>query len=135
MVLLKNDGKLLPLALKTKVALIGPNLNVTKEMLSIYASEGNQLVLTDSPWAAFTAGGAQIVATAAGCNDTKGDGQSDIDCMENSGFGAAIAAAKAADVVLFFGGIRPAAFTPKNASSDACQHALLLFSGVLNENM
>ena len=120
MCLLKNENGLLPLKLgTTKVALIGPNLNVTTEMLSIYASEGNQLVLEHSPWSAFKRGGAIITATAAGCNDTQGDGQSDIGCLEDSGFAAAEAAAKTADVVLLFVGLRPAAFTPKNASSDA----------------
>ena len=88
-------------------------------MLSIYASEGNQLVLDNSPWSAFTRGGAHITAAVPGCNDTLGDGQSDIGCLDDSGFAAAEAAAKAADVVLLFAGLRPAAFTPKNASSDA----------------
>ena len=120
MVLLKNEGGLLPLQLaKTKIAMIGPNLNVTNEMLSNYASEANQLVLLHSPWSAFTRGGAVVTAAVAGCNDTQGNGQSDIDCLEDSGFAEAEAAAKAVDVVLLFMGLRPAAFTPKNASSDA----------------
>ena len=91
----------------------------TLQMLSNYASEGNKLVLEHSPWSAFTRGGALITASVRGCNDTLGDGQSDIDCTEDSQFGAAEAAAKAADVVLLFMGIRPAAFTPKNPASDA----------------
>jgi beta-D-xylosidase 4 len=120
MTLLKNSGGLLPLALKsTSVALIGPQFNVTNEMLSIYASEGNQLVLEHSPWSAFKRGGARITASVRGCNDTLGDGQSDIDCMDDSQFAAAEAAAKGADVVILFLGIRPAAFTPKNPSSGA----------------
>jgi beta-D-xylosidase 4 len=120
MTLLKNTGSLLPLALNsTRVALIGPQFNVTTEMLSIYASESNQLVREHSPWSAFKRGGARITASVRGCNDTLGDGQSDIDCMEDSQFTAAAAAAKGADVVLLFLGIRPAAFTPKNASSGA----------------
>ena len=88
-------------------------------MLSIYASEDNQLVLEHSPWSAFKRGGAHITAAVSGCNDTQGDGQSDIGCLEDSGFAAAEAAARAADVVVLFVGLRPAAFTPKNASSDA----------------
>ncbi|KAJ7070004.1 beta-xylosidase [Mycena amicta] len=90
-VLLKNDGTL-PLAAGKKVAVIGPWGNATTQMQGNYAGIAPFLI---SPLAA---------AQTAGLSPTFAAGAA-IDTTDTSGFAAAIAAAQASDVILYFGGI------------------------------
>ena len=65
-VLLKNDGCLLPLAASAKVAFIGPHANSTQALLSNYFGR-NTLVDSHSPLQAAVAAGMHVTYTA-GCN-------------------------------------------------------------------
>jgi beta-D-xylosidase 4 len=92
MVLLKNDGTL-PLAPTIKkLALIGPWASATTAMQSNYAGPAPFLI---SPLAATQSAGF-AVTLEAGTQINSGD---------TSGFAAAVAAAQAADAVVFAGGI------------------------------
>ena len=67
--MLKNEGKLLPLDPKAKVAVLGPHYNSTVEFQSIYFGE-NKHVLRQSPLAAFKRRGVNVVGSAIGCDYT-----------------------------------------------------------------
>jgi len=95
-VVLKNEGKLLPLDPKAKVAVLGPHFNSTVEFQSIYFGE-NKHVLRQSPLAAFKRRGVNVVGSAMGCDYTW--------CNTTEGFPDAVAAAKAADVAVVFIGL------------------------------
>ena len=101
-VLLENKAvggsKLLPLS-KTKLAFVGPHADATQAMLSNYHSD-NELVNDHSPLAAAQKRWPSATIThAVGVNDTTSD--------DKSGFPAAVAAAKAADVAVVFVGLTP----------------------------
>ena len=66
MVLLRNDGGLLPFANTTALAFIGPHANATTAMQSNYAGQ-SQLVLSHSPLQAAAAMGLDVTY-ARGCN-------------------------------------------------------------------
>ena len=59
LVLLKNDGGLLPLSKGAKIAFIGPHANSTQSLLSNYHGD-NRLVNTNSPYAAAVAQGLHV---------------------------------------------------------------------------
>ncbi|KAF7297762.1 Glycoside hydrolase family 3 protein [Mycena kentingensis (nom. inval.)] len=89
--LLKNDGTL-PLAAGKSVAIIGPWANATNQMQGNYEGVAPFLI---SPLAAARAAGLTVnFAPGAAINSA-----------DTSGFAAAIAAAQASDVILYFGGI------------------------------
>ncbi|KAJ7679948.1 beta-xylosidase [Mycena rosella] len=91
-VLLKNDGTL-PLSKSVKkLAFVGPWANATTQMQGNYAGIAPFLI---SPFAA---------AQAAGFSATLTQG-TDIDSTDTSGFAAALAAAQAADAIVYAGGI------------------------------
>ena len=87
---------LLPLSPGTKVALIGPHFNATADLLSNYRGDNN-LVYDHSPLLAMARRG-KVVGHAMG------SGMSDPD---ESGFAAAVALAKGADVAVVFLGLHP----------------------------
>ncbi len=95
-VLLKNDGGILPLDSSKKIAAIGPHANATQDMLSIYRGT-NTLVNSHSPYQVMMKMGASVTY-AQGC---------DISCGSTDGFGDAVAAAKAADIAVVFVGLHP----------------------------
>eukprot|EP00041_Stephanoeca_diplocostata_P034273 m.1156162 g.1156162 ORF g.1156162 m.1156162 type:complete len:985 (+) comp24492_c0_seq2:78-3032(+) len=114
MVLLKNDGGVLPLTSQgagLKVALVGPHLNSTADLLTSLAYAGeNTLVLNNTIEAAFqrrakASGGAlEIVGAAEGCDIVVGCPEVDT---------AAITAAVAnADVVVALVGLHPSSGAP-----------------------
>ncbi|KAJ7089098.1 beta-xylosidase [Mycena epipterygia] len=91
-VLLKNDGTL-PLAKSIqKLAFVGPWANATTQMQGNYAGIAPFLI---SPFAA---------ARTAGFSATLTQG-TDINSTDTSGFAAALAAAQAADAIVYAGGI------------------------------
>jgi beta-D-xylosidase 4 len=94
LVLLKNNGVLpLPKAkTATKVAMIGPMANATTQMQGNYA--GVAPFLHSPLYAAQQAGFSVLYALGA-----------DVDSEDTSGFEAAVAAARDADVVVYVGGI------------------------------
>ena len=95
-VLLKNEGDLLPLKPGTNIAFIGPQANWTLPMLSDYEGQ-NKVVLEHSPYAA---------AVRAGLRVTLQNGTSDdLNSNDTSHIPAAVAAAKAADVAIVFVGL------------------------------
>jgi beta-D-xylosidase 4 len=108
MVLLKNEGGLLPLdpSKPLRIALIGPHLNSTADLLSSHGYAGqNKLVLQNTIEAAFqrriaaTNGRVQIVGMAIACDITMGCASADL---------AAVRAAVAqADVIIAFVGLHP----------------------------
>lgn len=109
MVLIKNDGGLLPLTspATTKVAFIGPHANSTQDLLSNYHG-ANLLVNTHSPFQSAARAGMQVTY-AKGCNicDVVPKGYPNMPCVpsqqtDTSGIAAAVAAAKAADVAVLF---------------------------------
>lgn len=110
-VLLKNEGAgagsppLLPLAAGAKVALIGPHLNATTDMLSNYRGDNN-LVYQHSPLLAMAQRGNVI-------GHAQGSALSDPD---ESGFAEAVALAQKADVAVVFLGLHPQWFdtVPQN---------------------
>ncbi|KAJ7505520.1 glycoside hydrolase family 3 protein [Mycena galericulata] len=92
LVLLKNDGTL-PLSKSVKkLAFVGPWANATNQMQGNYQGIAPFLI---SPFAA---------AKTAGFSATLAEGTA-INTTSTGGFAAAIAAAKAADVIVFAGGI------------------------------
>ena len=66
MVLLKNEGALLPLRKHMTVAVLGPHLNATQDMLSNYKGT-NVLVDEHSPLQGLLQHGAKVVGSAFGC--------------------------------------------------------------------
>jgi beta-D-xylosidase 4 len=125
-VLLKNDGALLPLPANTpgglKIALVGPHLNSTEDLLSGpgYAGE-NRLVGANKIEAAFRRRAA--ASTAGNSSDGSGDGSGitivgaalgcDIGTGCSSADVAAVAGAVAdADVVVAFVGLHPTSGAP-----------------------
>lgn len=112
MVLLTNKDQTLPLgghgagsddkgtrttAATPRVAMVGPHINSTTELLANYFGE-NLLVLKHSPLQAFQArSDVDVAAFAQGCELAGND---------TSGFNAALDAVDAADVVLMFLGLR-----------------------------
>jgi len=95
-ILLKNEGDLLPLAKEKRVAIIGPHANATRDMLSIYVGD-NTLVNSHSPYQAISNSGVKTtyaVGSALYGTDT-------------SGFAEAVGAAKDADVAIVFIGLHP----------------------------
>ena len=98
-VLLRNDKDLLPLPKGKRIAVIGPHADATQAMLSNYHGD-NELVNDHSPLAAAQKRWPSATIThAVGVNDTTSD--------DKSGFPAAVAAAKAADVAVVFVGLTP----------------------------
>ena len=96
MVLLSNKEGALPVAPHNRIALVGPHINSTTELLANYYGE-NLLVQSHSPLMAFQArSDVTVAAFAGGCalagNDT-------------SGFQAALEAVDKADTVLLFLGL------------------------------
>jgi beta-glucosidase-like glycosyl hydrolase len=102
-VLLKNDGNLLPLAIDTKVALIGPHLNATQDMLSNYHGT-NVLVDSNSPLQAFQRynNGANLVGYEAVCSILDG-----CSTLPPTNVAHAQALATQADVAIIFIGLHP----------------------------
>ena len=93
LVLLRNDGGLLPLAPGRRLALVGPHGNTTGELMGNYFEqrcEGGGFECVVSLLGALGAAG-ESAAYALGCATNGGDA---------SGFPAALAAAAAADTVL-----------------------------------
>eukprot|EP01088_Endostelium_zonatum_P004876 TRINITY_DN1623_c0_g1_i1.p1 TRINITY_DN1623_c0_g1~~TRINITY_DN1623_c0_g1_i1.p1 ORF type:complete len:758 (-),score=163.69 TRINITY_DN1623_c0_g1_i1:43-2316(-) len=99
--LLNNQNNVLPLTQRQKtVAVIGPHATSTGALLANYLGEickGNNYNCVTSPLAAIqNVNGADKTHYAKGC---------DINSLDRSGFAAAIAAAKASDVVILFMGL------------------------------
>ncbi|KAJ7045029.1 glycoside hydrolase family 3 protein [Mycena alexandri] len=92
MVLLKNSGNTLPLKAGLKIALIGPSANATVAMQGNYFGTPPFLI---SPMAG---------AIAAGYSVTFVPGTT-ISGTDSSGFAAAVAAAEAADAIVYAGGL------------------------------
>jgi len=128
---------LLPLQKEQTIALIGPHLNASLAMLSIYIG-GNELIFGNTPLLQLQARGARIVGSHLGCAVPKpppaaptpaptpdpqhrqpSEGLDDTTpCTDDSGFGAAAALAASADVAVVFVGLHPHGF-PSNQSTDA----------------
>eukprot|EP01052_Picozoa_sp_SAG31_P042543 SAG31_NODE_6788_length_1888_cov_1.050307_1_plen_223_part_10 len=113
MVLLKNDGNLLPLNAQQplRIALIGPHLNTTADLLSSHGYAGeNKLVSNNTIKAAFqryaTATGAKvkIVGAAIGCDIVMG--------CTNADLGSIKTAVATTDVILAFVGLHPSTGAP-----------------------
>jgi beta-D-xylosidase 4 len=92
MVLLKNSGNTLPLKAGLKIALIGPLVNATVAMQGNYFGNPPFLI---SPLAGAVAAGYSVTSVQGAT--TSG--------TDSSGFAAAVAAAKAADVIVYVGGL------------------------------
>ncbi len=116
MVLLKNDGSVLPLAINTsgplKVAIVGPHLNSTEDLLSSTGYAGqNKIVLNNTIRGAFerraakSAGGLEIVGVAGGCDIVTGCLTADFESVSN--------AVSKADVVVAFVGLHPSSGAPE----------------------
>jgi len=108
-VLLKNDG-VLPLGKGKKLAFIGPLANATQDMLSAPQYHGqNTLVNSHSPLQVAQRRGLEI-SYAVGCNvcDERPKGYPNFPCQikdgdaNRSGFAAAVAAAKDADIAVLY---------------------------------
>ena len=110
MVLLKNDNALLPLKPATKVAVIGPLAKATFDLNGTWSGlgTGSQTTPPVTVVDGLTAAGA-TVTYALGC---------DIESTDMSGFPAAVAAAKANDVVVFAAGESAAMSGEASARSD-----------------
>ncbi|KAJ7797551.1 glycoside hydrolase family 3 protein [Mycena olivaceomarginata] len=91
-VLLKNSGNTLPLKAGLKIALIGPLVNATVAMQGNYFGNPPFLI---SPLAGAVAAGYSVTSVQGAT--TSG--------TDSSGFAAAVAAAKAADVIVYVGGL------------------------------
>jgi len=102
MCLLKNDGKLLPLAKAkaTKLAFLGPHANSSTALLGNDYPPGNAPIYRQTPLVAAQRRGL-TVAYEPGCADG-------LSCATTTGFAAAVAAARAADVAIVFLGISSA---------------------------
>jgi xylan 1,4-beta-xylosidase len=94
-VLLKNTKNILPLSTSTKIALIGPWGNATNQMQGNYAGTAPFLI---SPFMGLKTAGFNVMFVP-------GTGISSNVTNSSQGFNAALAAAQAADVVIFAGGI------------------------------
>ncbi len=96
-VMLKNDERTLPLTKAIgKIALIGPMSDAPHEQLGTWSFDG-EASRTITPLKAFRAdSGAAKIIHAPGLDYSRDRSQ--------KGFGEAVAAAKQADVILFFGG-------------------------------
>jgi beta-glucosidase-like glycosyl hydrolase len=99
---------LLPLKVNTKVALLGPHLNSTQAMISIYHMDMNGIysVLAEkhSPLMSITAhSNSSIIGHEPGCTDG-------VACLDTSGFSRAAALAKSAEVAVIFLGAIPLLF-------------------------
>ena len=110
LVLLKNDGPVLPLASGIKIAFIGPHANATQDLLSNYHGD-NTLVNAHSPLAVARARGLDVTY-ARGCNicDVVPPGFPNNPCPPGQATNAtmvpaAAAAAAAADVAVVFVGL------------------------------
>ena len=90
---MKNDGTLPFSSRVRKLALIGPFANATTQMQASYSGVAPFLI---SPLQAAINAGFEVVAAALNSN---------VSSTDTSDFGAAIQAAKSADVVIFAGGI------------------------------
>ena len=110
LVLLKNAGGLLPLSPSSRLAFIGPNANDAGVMQSSYGGE-NVLVQEHTPW---------LAARAAGLNATLTRGCS-VNDLDTSGFPAAVAAARAADVAILVLGL-DFAFESEWGNGPDCQN-------------
>lgn len=102
MVLLKNEGGLLPLAATQSVALIGPHANATQIMLSNYYGE-NLVVQDNSPLQAFQRSHGARVLFEPAC-DLAADGCAS---LPPANLERAKQAAAEADVALVFVGLYP----------------------------
>lgn len=128
-VLLRNDASsaspngpgtaLLPLSLAKlagkSIAVVGPNADAAWVMLANYHGT-NSLAASHTPLRALqaavaAAGGAVNVSYAVGCVDGT-------PCNSTAGFGAAVAAAQGAAVVLFFGGLAPSLGGPQPGTQE-----------------
>jgi hypothetical protein len=96
MTLLRNEGGLLPISKSAKLAFVGPHANSTLDLLGNDYPPGNRAVFAESPLAAALRLNL-AVQYAPGCDD--------LNCANAGKFPAAVAAAKAADVVVVFLGI------------------------------
>jgi hypothetical protein len=120
MVLLQNKGGLLPLDSEQKVVMLGPHLNSTQALISIYHMDMDgvysKVVEEQSPLMALQRRGAAVAGHAPGCADG-------VACLDSGGFDEAVELAKQADVVpLLFVGLIPGHAempTPRNDSCDA----------------
>jgi len=101
-VLLKNDRHYLPLPPSdVSVAVIGPHSRTTTELLGAYANSDNRAVQNNTMLiGAQRRLGIKHVTWAQGCS-----GPQPLDCPDKSGFAAATAAAKKADIAVVFLGI------------------------------
>ena len=115
MVLLKNDGAVLPLRAdesgSLKIAIVGPHLNSTSDLLSSHGYAGeNKIVLGNTIRAAFerraaaSAGMLDIVGVAGGCDIVSGCQSADLASISQ--------AVAAADVVIAFVGLHPSTGAP-----------------------
>ena len=93
LVLLKNEGGLLPLRAGAKLAFIGPAADNAGMMASNYGGD-NHLINAHTPILAAQAAGLSVTLTH-GC---------DVNSADTSGFAAAVTAAQAADVAVLFVG-------------------------------
>jgi hypothetical protein len=101
MVLLKNEGRFLPLAANTKIAVLGPMASDPKRYLSSYAADeicfgGDHHCMTSIADAIAADNGAGSTTTADGC---------DVNSDDTSRFQEALDLAAAADVVVLAMGI------------------------------
>ena len=116
LILLKNDGAVLPLAPSARIAFIGPAADDAGIMASSYGGD-NELINSHTPWRAAQAAGLNATLTR-GCN---------INDLDGSGIAAAVAAAQAADVAVLFLGLRGGgypdeAFESEWGNGPACQN-------------
>ena len=98
---------LLPLAAGTKVALIGPHFNASDDLLSQYKGSNN-VVYRHTPLLSISKRG-NVVASAKGCGLWNAD---------QSGFPAAAAAARQAEVAVVFLGLHPQWFDGGHGDAD-----------------
>lgn len=95
-VLLKNEKRILPLAQKSKLAIIGPLADAAKEQLGTWIFDGNKQD-SKTPLSAFKdVLGAENTNYAPGLSYSRSESE--------AGFADALAAANKADVIIFFGG-------------------------------
>jgi len=123
MVLLKNEGGLLPLAKGAKLAILGPHFNSTQDLLSDY-SPGHWWAHSPlmAAQALDKAGEISLVGGAQGCT---------LEGTNTSGIAAAVALAKAADVAVIFVGLTRTCCRSRvgaSARAAACSDARALAS-------
>lgn len=94
-VLLKNDKAVLPIKAAQKIAIVGPLANAPHEQLGTWTFDGEK-EHTITPLKAFNSDENYIVNFSEGLTHSRD--------KSTSGFQKAMQAAKASDVVLFFGG-------------------------------